>query len=121
MDTLKKYKKNTKIFYYIIYSTISDTQKKYKKYKKNIKKIYMIDELFVFYDIYLYICSINIAYFFYWDFGQGVFMVVLKGFSASHKVKRLQVKLLLKAYDVESRKKRVKTGYRTAKKAIKRE
>jgi hypothetical protein len=48
-------------------------------------------------------------------------MVVLKGFSASHKVKRLQVKLLLKAYDVESRKKRVKTGYRTAKKAIKRE
>jgi len=48
-------------------------------------------------------------------------MVVLKGFSASHKVKRLQVKLLLKAYDVESRKKRVKTGYRTARKAIKRE
>lgn len=58
-DTQKNIKK---IFYYIIYPTILGMQ---KKYKKNIKKIYMIDELFVFYDIYLYICSINIAYFFY--------------------------------------------------------
>lgn len=40
-------------------------QKKIQKNKKNIKKIYMLDELFVFYNIYLYICFRNIVYFFY--------------------------------------------------------